>query len=274
MVFALGLAGSQASGLWAFLADGASCKTLNPARAAVNGCLASLLAHAGVTGPERILTAKDGGMYAAMSDDHDPAAVSRSLGSVWQILRLDKKPYPCCRSTHPAIDAAIALREKYGVFFSEIEEILAQTYEVGWKQCGVSAGSLSPKTAVEAKFSTPYTVACALVRGCVSLAEFTSETINDATIRALLPKVKVEPSAEYSAAYPSHWGCRLSVKLKDGRCLSEEVRDASGSVRNPLKQEQLREKAIGLLVPVLGEDSLRIADSLASLRSAPELPRI
>lgn len=49
-VSALGLAGTQSFGTWAFLADGATNKVLHPARAAASGCEAALLAKAGMTG--------------------------------------------------------------------------------------------------------------------------------------------------------------------------------------------------------------------------------
>ena len=68
LVSALGMAGTQSFGRWAFLGDGSTCKVLHPARAVVNGLDAAFLAKAGMTGPEHILEAEDGGLLAAMSD--------------------------------------------------------------------------------------------------------------------------------------------------------------------------------------------------------------
>lgn len=59
---ALGMAGTQSFGLWAFLEDSASSKILHPARAASSGMESAILAKAGMTGPRGILTAKDGGL--------------------------------------------------------------------------------------------------------------------------------------------------------------------------------------------------------------------
>ncbi len=106
-IHALGVAGTQSSGLLAFLEDGANCKKLHPARAAVNGFVAALLARTGMTGPEHILDAEDGGLYRATSDAFDMAKVTEELGTRYELLYVDKKPYPCCRSTHCAIDAAL-----------------------------------------------------------------------------------------------------------------------------------------------------------------------
>lgn len=65
---ALGIAGTQAFGTWAFLEDRAGNKILHPARAASSGYESACLSEAGMTGAAHILDATDGGLYAAMSD--------------------------------------------------------------------------------------------------------------------------------------------------------------------------------------------------------------
>ena len=60
MVSALGIAGSQAAGLFAFMADGTMTKTLHAGKAAKNGILAAYLAKEGFTGPAYILEDKRG----------------------------------------------------------------------------------------------------------------------------------------------------------------------------------------------------------------------
>jgi 2-methylcitrate dehydratase PrpD len=153
-IWALGLAGTQSFGLWAFLEDGASNKVLHPARAASNGLESAILAKAGMSGAEHILDAKDGGMFPIMSREYDYSLVSRGLGEIWEILNLDNKPYPCCRSTHCTIDGALALY-KDGITADSIVSVEVGTYLVGNNQCGISEGSRNPKKPVDARFSTP-----------------------------------------------------------------------------------------------------------------------
>ncbi|MBR3586881.1 MAG: MmgE/PrpD family protein [Oscillospiraceae bacterium] len=260
---AFGMAGTQSSGLWAFLADGASCKVLHTGRAAASGCEAALLAKAGMTGPEHILTAADGGMLAAMSEEYDVGKVCYGLGESWEILQLDNKPYPCCRSTHCAIDAALELRAR-GVMPEEVSHIEVDTYLVGNKQCGMSEGSRKPKNPVDAKFSTPFTVACALLFGRVTLKEFLPETIVDARVQELLSRVSVRTDEQLTDDYPAHWGCRMTATLKDGRQETCFVKDASGSVNNPLSEEQLKAKAIALLAEAYGDCASALAETLLS----------
>lgn len=272
-VSALGMAGTQSCGLWAFLADGASCKVLHPARAAASGCEAALLAQAGMTGPESILTASDGGLLKAMSDAYDVSCVNKNLGTTWEILNLDKKPYPCCRSTHCAIDGALALRAD-GLSPDKVDHIVVETYLVGNKQCGMSEGSRKPRNPVDAKFSTPFTVACALLFGKVTTHQFEQKNILDEKVQELLSKVTVVTDEEFTRVYPKHWGCRITATCKDGRVMTEKVNDASGSVDNPLSEKQVEEKAVALLQGAFGEKAAEIASEILATPDRMQLPTI
>ncbi len=253
MVSAFGMAGTQSSGLWAFLGEGSPRKKLHPARAAVGGLTAAILAKAGMTGPEGILDAVDGGLYRAVSDSYDLSRLTDGLGERYEILNIDKKPYPCCRTTHHAIDAALALREKTEL--KEIERILVETYEVGVLQCG-SPGC--PQSLVEAKFSIPYTVAAALVRGKVTLAEFTEEVLQDQQVRRIAEAVSVVSSPLFDQRYPARWGCRMTITLKNGDVLAQQIDDMSGSIARPLTEEQELGKFMALAGEVMGERECRL----------------
>ena len=268
---ALGLAGTQSFGLWAFLEDGATSKVLHPAHAAMTGMESALLAKAGMTGPGHILQAKDGGLYSAMSDAPDIEAVCAGLGSAYEILALDKKVYPCCRSTHCAIDAALTLREQHGISAAEIAGIKVCTYEVGVQQCAQSQTSLNPTLPAHAKFSTPYTVALAFIEGQVTTAHFEPSHIVRPEIRALMELVQVEADEFFSARYPDHWGCKMTCTLRDGRTYTVEIPDASGSVYVPLNEEQVVRKARD----TAGAAQLELSDqSIEALLDMEHLPSV
>lgn len=243
MTAAFGLAGTQSCSTWAFLTGHATNKILHPARAASSGMESCMLTEAGMKGSPFILDAADGGIFPMMSDQYDYDLVCKNLGSVYEILHVDKKPYPCCRSTHCAADAAIRLRNHDHIQVSDIDHVLVETYAVGVRQCGASAGSLNPVLPTEAKFSTPYAVACALLFGTVSLDDFTEKSIADPRRQALLSKIQVRENDEFTARYPAHWGCRMIVYKKDGSVCQTTVEDASGSISSPLTNAQLTTKA-------------------------------
>ncbi len=249
---ALGMAGTQSSGLWAFLAEGSTCKKLHPARAAANGLDAVILAMGGMTGPEHILDAADGGLLRAVSDSLDMSRLTEGLGESYAILSMDKKPYPCCRTTHHAIDSAIALK-KQGLCPEEIEKVLVETYDIGVLQCGSAP---YPKSAVEAKFSIQYTSAAAFVRGSVGLDEFKKEVIEDPQIRRIAENTEVRAIPLFTERYPKRWGSRTTVTKKDGSEVSWQTDDMSGSVARPLTPEQETEKFMSLGSAAFGREKL------------------
>ncbi len=273
MVSALGLAGAQSFGTWAFLADGASCKVLNPARASQSGCEAAFLAKAGMTGPEHVLTSEDGGLFHMMSSAPVPEYATANLGTVWEITRMDNKPYPCCRSTHCGIDAALALREKNGITAEQIASATVDTYLIGLQQCGWSEASKEPHNGPQARFSTPYCVARAFLDGRVGLASFTDEAINAPEAQALLKRVEIREAERFTEAYPDKWGCLLTVHTKDGKTHTHEIPSASGSIDNPLTSAQARAKSVGLMESVIGRERAEaLCDTLLSITELKELP--
>ncbi|KZL90452.1 MmgE/PrpD family protein [Clostridium magnum] len=272
-ISALGMAGTQASGLWAFLGDGANCKVLHVGRAASNGLESAFLAKAGMTGPEHILDAKDGGLLAAMSDEYDVSKVSQGLGEKYKILSLDNKPYPCCRSSHCAIDSALNILNKDNIRYEEIERIEIGTYLVGYKQCAVSEGCLNPKIPLDAKFSTPYAVAVAFLYGKVTMKEFEQAIINDSKVQDLLHRVEVKEDERFTKVYPKHWGCEMTVYCKDGKVVKATTKDPSGSVHNPLTTDKVKEKASSIIEEHYPEEKEKILESILQLERANEMPK-
>ncbi|MDR3353603.1 MAG: MmgE/PrpD family protein [Synergistaceae bacterium] len=262
-LYALGMAGTQSFGLWAFLGDGATSKKLHTGRAAENGAAAAYLAKAGMTGPKHILDAEDGGLYRATSDSWDLSAVSRDLGSVYEILNVDRKPYPCCRSMHPALDAILQIRAEKFAPPEEIQSISIRSYEVGVKQCGAIK---YPSNVSESKFSMRFGVAAAYLDGAATPRSFSMDKINDENIRDLASKIDYEASEEFTSNYPKSWGCGLSVTYRDGTVISRKVLDASGSIANPMTDAQIGKKFTELTSPFLGDDgSARALESLKDL---------
>lgn len=288
LISALGMAGTQSSGVWAFLGDRSTCKVLHTGRAAVAGMDAAFLAQAGMTGPEHILDAEDGGLLKAMSDGGDISRVSEGLGQVYEIRNIDMKPYPCCRSAHCAIDCALELRKKildvaesegensikYQMekIADEVKEIRIDTYLVGYQQCAVTEGCLHPQNSMEAKFSTPYAVAAAFLYGKVSMREFDPDIVTDTKIQQLLEKVHVFPTERFTEQYPEHWGCAMKVIMKDGEMWTKEVQDPLGSTAKPLTRERELNKATVFLSMAFGEDGKSAAEEILKLPLADKLP--
>lgn len=273
-LYALGLAGTQSFGTWAFLPDGTTNKILHPGKAALNGLDAALLSQAGMTGPPHILDSADGALFPAMSDDYSYEAVSEHLGQTYEILNMDKKPYPCCRSTHCAIDGAIQLCRDNEIAAEQVEHVEVRTYGIGYRQCGKEKTSRNPVLPSDAKFSTPYTVSCAIRNHRVGIEDFLPEAIACPQTRELMKHVMVEEDPDFTKRYPEHWGCSVTIVCKDGKRYFMEIPDASGSVHAPLTKTQIWEKVDTILGRCPGRLPEDVRKELLVLERLKQLPRL
>jgi 2-methylcitrate dehydratase PrpD len=95
----------------------------------------------------------------------------------------------------------------------------------------------------EALFSLPYGVASALVRGHVSLEDFTEEAIQDPEVRAVANKVFPYVDPDINAKYGRNLGPQVvEVIMKNGRKRSRRVDFVKGHPQNPMTMEEYEEK--------------------------------
>ncbi|HXJ78760.1 MAG TPA: MmgE/PrpD family protein [Candidatus Methylomirabilis sp.] len=242
MAGAIGHAGAQASGLWAFTADGSLANLVYVGRAAESGVLGALLVKSGLSGPTRVLEAEDGGFLRAMSDASDPERILADLGRHFMILDVSLKPYPSSRTTHAAIDACLAIRarqEGRPGWLDRLSRIVVRTYAVAKRQADIP----EPATEWMASLSIPYTAAVALVEGTVGVEHFTSSRFLDSPrVRAVMRKVEVVVDESITAAFPAKWSCRVEAIGTDGTREVESIESARGDPKNPMPFDEVKRK--------------------------------
>jgi 2-methylcitrate dehydratase PrpD len=240
---ALGMAGSLASGLFAYLADGTPTKPIHPAWAAHGSLLAARLAAYGAEGPSSIFEGKFGLYHAFLGiepGELDLETQLADLGSRWETPRIAYKPYPACHFMHGAVGAA-AEAARDGLAADEVEEIVAFVPAAGVDLVlEPVASKLAPRTPYEAKFSLQYSTAAMLVHGRCGVTTYADEAIQDPQVLELARKVRYEvrdyPS--YPAAFPG--GVR--IRTKDGRTLEADLPYQRGGPENPLTADEVRDK--------------------------------
>src|SRR5882672_12599143 len=107
---ALGIAGSMASGIFAYLADGTPTKPIHPGWAAHGAHIATRLAYHGAAGPRSVFDARFGIYHAYLGIEPGSSGLVEQvsdLGSRWETPRIAYKPFPICHFTHGAIGAAV-----------------------------------------------------------------------------------------------------------------------------------------------------------------------
>jgi 2-methylcitrate dehydratase PrpD len=228
-----GNAGSIAGGLWHMRHDPASMtKQLHIAHAALVGVWIARMAAHGFTGPATILEGRQG-LYAAMVDTPHIDAFAQRTG--WQIHDVSFKPWGACRHAHPAIDAALELKEKYGTLNGDI---LVETYRDALAFCNKP----QPQTIIEAKFSLQHAVAIVALRGVPMLADFEPDIFLNPEIAAARSRIHVTESAMHSERYPAHFGARVSC---NGAVI--DLVDTRGDPERPLTPDALLQKAHDLM---------------------------
>ena len=264
-VHALGNAGAQSSGLWQFLETGTMTKHLHAGRAAEAGVLAADLARFGFTGPPAILEGSKG-WFAATCPDADPAAATRDPDAPWQLLLTSIKPWPSCRHTHPAIDAARELRHRCPV--GAIERVEVETYPAALEVCDRPL----PQSDYEAKFSLQHCVAAALARDTVDFAAFAEPArVELAELRGRVTPRVAEP---YAAAYPLAWGSAVTALLRKGERITVRRTHAKGDPEAPLSPVELIAKARMLMVHGGIHEPDRLIDAILALSDDSPLPEL
>jgi len=242
---ALGNAGSQASGLWEFLETGAMTKHLHAGHAAEAGVRAAELAAHGFTGPPQILEG-DKGFFKAACPDAQPEAVLGEPDGPWQLAVTSIKPWPSCRHTHPAIDAAQGIREELKARGISLDAEMVQSIDVGVYQATLDVcDRINPTTEYEAKFSIQHTVAAGLLCDKVDFVAFGEGARS--TLASLRSKVRPFRQDPYATDYPRAWGSSVSVTLTTGETLTQARTHAKGDPEAALSADEMIDKAHMLL---------------------------
>lgn len=231
----MALAVSQTAGFWQTRHESQSMgKQLHTAHAARAGLESALLAKSGFKGPLTVVEGEQG-LFAATSEGASPISVLLDYGEHWLIHDVSFKPWPACRHAHPAIDAALEIRERG---FEETNSIKVITYGDALKFCD----NPNPQSPIEAKFSLQHSVAVSLLRGKPQLKDFSESAIYDKSIKKLRQNVTLEVGDQFKASYPAHFGAEINIGEH-----YVKVNDALGDPENPMTKEEIVKKSETLM---------------------------
>jgi 2-methylcitrate dehydratase PrpD len=267
-VDAVGIALSQASGVFEFLTNGSTVKSLHAGWAAHGGIVAATLAQAGLTGPATTFEGQFGLFRRFAMDDEAAgrfAVAITTLGAEWHLPQAAFKFYPCCHYIHPFIEALeIALRERPGraidTILCEVPPGAAALISEPWER------KLRPQTGHEARYSLPIALAARLVEGAVTPATFAN-----APSTAIVAKAAcISARAMKNADFPQRFEARLHVRFTDGSGTEVYVDDVFGGARRPPTREAVLEKfrANAALIGSTG-DVRALEDGVLSIERTP-----
>jgi len=251
LVSAIGLAAAQACGLRA--THGSMAIAYVPGVAARNGLVAAYMAAADFTCGAIAIDGRNGLLQVLASDAADPALIRAGLGSRFELLNNAYKPYPCGIVIHPAIDAALDLVQENKFAHTEIERIDMRVHpdalNLTWRKL--------PDNVLDAQVSLFHWVAAAFVQGAAGVEQGALDCVHDAAVRSLQERSHAVADAGLAGNQAA-----VTVRLRDGRTLDRFTQNATGSVGNPMTDQQLASKFRALARLPLGE---RRADELLVL---------
>ena len=243
IVNALGIAGSMASGIIEYLAEGAWTKRMHAGWAAQSGLRAALMAKHDFIGPRTVFEGVHGlfhGFARTTKGNYDALVID--FGERWVSEALAFKPYPCGTMTHPYIDCARRLAAR-GIDPDAVGELVCEVGEGTvhrlWEPL---ADKQHPSNGYGGKFSTPYCIAAALVRGNVGLGDFTDAAVKDPRVLAVAAKVRYIVDADNP--YPNNFTGHIRAVMADGTVIEERQPHMRGGAHEPLTRQDIEDKFV------------------------------
>lgn len=248
MLWALGNAGTLSCGLWQFNPDGAMSKFIHAGGAAGNGLWVALLAKDGFSGASHILEGKQG-FFAGFARQDVNLDLFKDFGKRWRAGTISFKPYPCCRHTHSAIDAALDIRRQLAELGGDsIQKLVVHTYGTALS----IAGKTKPKSAREAKFSISYCVAASILYGTPEEATFGH--FDSPELKALLEKITVIDDPAIDACVPTNWPCRIEAVTESGKEISAQIKAPKGDPENEVSWDGCEMKFRTMTLDILTKE--------------------
>ena len=270
MANALGIAGSQSSGVFEGIKEGRMTKRFLAGRAAQSGLMAADLAKLGLTGPTTVVEG-EWGYLKAHSDRVDLSRLTENLGKSYRIMETTFKPYPCCKGIHAAIDGMLDLNREYHFNPGEVKEIIIGGYEKLVKMHDI----YEPATPMAAQFSIPYVVSVALLKGSPGLEAFTDKSIKDRKVLDFARKVRTVVDPEVVPYFPENEPSKVTVRLKSAKSYSKTVIHSKGTPENPMDGIELEDKFRAFASPVISkrrvEKTIQLIRQLDTLTKVTEL---
>ena len=242
VVFALGLAGSQASGLIAWENESEHMsKSFQTGMAARNGVTSALLAQMGFEAAPQILDGKYN-IFDAFSGKTNFEALTEDLGIRFEVMRAGLKRYACCRYIHAPLDGFLNILDTHQLTVDDIQRVTVKLSETGAPI--VDGNPLITHNA-------QYAISIAAFYKKVGIEQYTDDLRNDPQILDFSKEVQVQGDPELQKVYPEHWAAIVEVESKDGKRFIERVDDAKGEPANPFSQQEVEEKFMNLATQVI-----------------------
>jgi 2-methylcitrate dehydratase PrpD len=237
---ALSIAASFAAGIKANF--GTMVKPLHIGHCTRNGMFAALLARDGFSAGDRVFEHKQGFFNVFNGEgNYDAGKILPAWAQPLDIVNpgIAIKQYPCCGSTHSALDAILKLTREHKPAADDIERVDVWTHTRRLEH----TNRPEPKSDLDAKFSVQYCLTRALLDRRISIEHFEGRAYEEPAVRKLLPRVHAAPYTTAQFPEDNHFGAEVKITLRGGKVLAAKVDQPFGRTsENALPAGLLKEK--------------------------------
>ena len=249
LVSAAGIAFHQAAGNAQAHVDGTLTKRMGPGFASYTGIYAARLAARGVLGARGVLEGVRGFYYQYHGNNYSRGLLLEDLGLRFAGPEVSFKPWPSCRGSHAAVEAALTLFKENAISAADVESITIYNGPDDFQLLGSPVEKKrKPQTTVEAQFSNPWVVAVALVDKEVALRHFTKAALIREDLRAAAQRIHTAVDTTLTKSGGGPGPTRVEVRLLNGATFSKTVAYARGEPNNPMSANEFQQKFIDCAV--------------------------
>ena len=269
--FMLSYAGQQTAGLYTMFRDPEHIEKAYAmgGMPAHNGTQAALMVNHGWTGVEDIFSGERDFFFTFAPAEIDRDDMVHGLGTDYEIMRAGIKRWPVGGPIQGPMHVLRDLIVQHDIKAANVEKIIARMPD---KELEIVNNRASPDISVQ------HLLAVMLVDGNVTFkSAHNFRRMRDPKVLAVRKRIEAVGDPTLTDVQ-RRWRCVMEVHLKDGRVLNHQTLAAKGSSGNPLTPAEENEKALDLIVPILGRqksaallDALWNFDEIADVRALRKL---
>lgn len=230
-----------------------------------NGVTAALMVASGCTGVDDVFSGERN-FYHAYGDQPDREALGRELGSRFEILGTGIKRWTVGSPIQAPLDALAVLIHRHGVTAATAKAIHVQ---IPHESLSIVNNREMPEICLQ------HLLATMLVDGRMDFhSAHDRERMQDPAVLAVRERITLRGDDALSKAMPTRQGI-VEIEMANGPVLREHTLAVRGTPANPMTPDEVEDKAMGLLSPVLGDAQAQaLCDAVWSLDQAPDLAQL
>ncbi|MFC1534456.1 MmgE/PrpD family protein [Thermodesulfobacteriota bacterium] len=231
-----------------------------PAR---DGVAAVLIVQAGFTGVRDPFSGDPCYFFNTISPRSQPQQLVKELGSRYDIMAVTLKKYPVGGPIQAALEALYILKEKHDLKPENVKNIIARLPS--------NTGSVVSNREMP-NINLQHIFALTILDGKLSfVSSLSHERMNDPAVLDIKKRVELIPEDDLVDPIRPRQAI-VEVTKTDGSKFQEHVTYVRGSAANPMNRQEVEDKCLELIEPVLGDErSKRLIERIWNIEQVADI---